>query len=127
MDWRREGRVGMVVFTTSLPGTAWAASREVDLLLNKLVGKGILTEADAHEVLREIAASLSSSGGDAAFDAFTESDFGGGGTNHKGNVWYVKLATLTHSTLQVKYFDTEEVTGAKDHFDTLQVDWTTKF
>ncbi|MBI2870663.1 MAG: putative porin [Candidatus Omnitrophica bacterium] len=64
---------------------------------------------------------------DAAFDGFVDSDFGGGGTNHKGNVFWVKLAVLENSTFGVKYFDTKEVTGSKNHFDTVQMDWVTKF
>jgi hypothetical protein len=63
----------------------------------------------------------------ATFSAFADSDFGGGGTDHKGHVYYLTLATLKSSTFGVKVFDTEEVTGAKDHFDTVQVDWVTKF
>src|SRR3989338_7272557 len=63
----------------------------------------------------------------AAFGAFADSDFGGGGTNNKGHVFYLTLATLKNSTLGAKYFDTEEVNDSKDHFDTLQLDWVTKF
>lgn len=63
----------------------------------------------------------------AAFDGFVDSDFGGGGTNHRGNVWYVKLATLKNSTLSAKFFDTEELKMPKNHFDTFQLDWVTKF
>ena len=63
----------------------------------------------------------------AQFDEFVDSDFGGGGTNHKGNVWYVKLGALKNSTIGIKWFDTEEVTGAKNHFDTVQMDWVTSF
>ncbi len=64
---------------------------------------------------------------DAAFDAFVDSDFGGGGTNHKGNVMYVTLATLKNSTASLKYYNADEVKGAKSHEDRLQVDWVTKF
>ena len=63
----------------------------------------------------------------ATFGAFADSDFGGGGTNNKGHVFYLTLATLKNSTLGAKYFDTEEVNDSKDHFDTLQLDWVTKF
>ena len=63
----------------------------------------------------------------AQFDEFADSDFGGGGTNHKGNVWYIKLGALKNSTIGIKWFDTEEVTGAKNHFDTVQMDWVTAF
>ena len=64
---------------------------------------------------------------DAAFDAFADSDFGDGGTNHRGNVWYVTLATLKNSTATLKHFNADEVNGAKSHEGRLQVDWMTKF
>lgn len=64
---------------------------------------------------------------DAAFDALVDSDFGGGGTNHRGNVWYLTLATLKNSTASLKYFNAEELKGEKSHEGRLQVDWVTKF
>ncbi|MBN1587093.1 MAG: putative porin [Candidatus Omnitrophica bacterium] len=64
---------------------------------------------------------------DAAFDAFVDSDFGSGGTNHKGHKVWLKLATLENSSLQFAYFDTKAVTGAVADNDTFQVDWVTKF
>ncbi|MBI2104094.1 MAG: putative porin [Candidatus Omnitrophica bacterium] len=66
-------------------------------------------------------------GADAAFDAFVDSDFGGGGTNRQGHVWYLTLAALKNSTVGLKYFNVEEVKGAKGHEDRLQTDWVTKF
>jgi hypothetical protein len=63
----------------------------------------------------------------AVFDAFTDSDFGGGGTNHKGNVFYLTLATLKNSSVTAKYYNATEVTRAKNHEDRFQVDWLTKF
>ena len=64
---------------------------------------------------------------DATLGAFTESDFGNGGTNHRGHVWWVKLATLKNSGIQLKYFNTQEVKDTKNHADTFQADWVTKF
>ena len=64
---------------------------------------------------------------DATFGAFTDSDFGNGGTNHRGHVWWMKLAMLSHSTLQLKYMNTQELKGAKNHADTFQADWVTTF
>lgn len=64
---------------------------------------------------------------DAAFDGFVDSDFGGGGTNHKGNVFYAKLAVLKNSTIGIEYDIAEEVAGAKDVEDRVQMDWETKF
>jgi polyhydroxyalkanoate synthesis regulator phasin len=64
---------------------------------------------------------------DATFGAFTSSDFGGGGTNHLGNVWWLKLATLKNSDLTLSYYAIREVKRPKSHEDRLQVDWLTKF
>ena len=64
---------------------------------------------------------------DATFGAFTGSDFGAGGTNHRGNVWWIKLAMLKNSQLGVKYYSAQEVKLPKSHEDRLQVDWLTKF
>jgi hypothetical protein len=64
---------------------------------------------------------------DAAFDEFVDSDFGGGGTNRLGNVYWVTLAVLKNSTLGAKYFVGKEIAGAKANEDRLQVDWVTKF
>lgn len=65
---------------------------------------------------------------DATFGAFTDSDFGSGGTNHRGHVYWLKFATLKNSSLQLKYFNTREVKGpTKNHADTFQADWVTKF
>lgn len=64
---------------------------------------------------------------DATLGAFTDSDFGNGGTNHRGHVWWVQLATLKNSVLQLKYFNTQQVTGIKANADTFQADWVTKF
>jgi hypothetical protein len=63
----------------------------------------------------------------AVFDLFTYSDFGGGGTNHLGSIWWLKIATLKNSTAGVKVFQTREASGAKNDFTTYQLDWTTKF
>lgn len=73
---------------------------------------------------------------DAAFDEFVDSDFGGGGTNRRGNVAWFTLAVLKNSTLGAKCFfrqDTLENFGSaatlaqESREDRLQVDWVTKF
>jgi len=64
---------------------------------------------------------------DATFGAFTESDFGNGGTNHIGHVWWFKFATLKNSAIQLKYFTTKQITGVKNFVDTFQADWVTSF
>ena len=64
---------------------------------------------------------------DATFGPYTDGDFGNGGTNHRGHVWWVTLATMKNSSVQLKYFTTKELKGAKNHADTFQADWVTKF
>jgi len=64
---------------------------------------------------------------DATFGPFTDSDFGNGGTNHRGHVYWVKLATMKNSSIQFKYLNTQEVSGSKNKADTFQTDWVTKF
>jgi hypothetical protein len=64
---------------------------------------------------------------DAVFDEFTDSDFNDGGTNNRGHVFWVTLATLKNSTLGVKYLIAKELKGAKTNEDRVQLDWVTKF
>jgi hypothetical protein len=64
---------------------------------------------------------------DAAFDEFVDSDFNGGGTNNRGHVFWVTLATLKNSTFGAKYLIGERLEGAKDVEDRAQLDWVTKF
>ncbi|MBI4343143.1 MAG: putative porin [Candidatus Omnitrophica bacterium] len=64
---------------------------------------------------------------DAAFGPYVDSDFGNGGTNHRGHVYWIKLATLEASSIQLKYFNAREVSGSKAKTDTFQADWVTKF
>lgn len=64
---------------------------------------------------------------DATFGPFTDGDFGNGGTNHRGHAWWVQLATLKNSSVQLKYYNTQELEGSKNHADTFQADWVTTF
>ena len=64
---------------------------------------------------------------DATFGPFTDSDFGNGGTNHTGHVYWVKLATLKNSVVQFKYYNTQEAKGSKNNADTFRADWMSKF
>jgi len=73
---------------------------------------------------------------DAAFDEFVDSDFGGGGTNRRGNVAWITLAVLKNSTFGVKGFFRQDAlnnfgSGASltQEFreDRFQMDWVTKF
>lgn len=64
---------------------------------------------------------------DAVLGLFTDSDFGDGGTNRSGHVYYATVGTLKNSTLGFKWFVTEEITGSDAAVDRFQVDWLTKF
>jgi hypothetical protein len=73
---------------------------------------------------------------DAAYDEFVDSDFGGGGTNRRGNVAWLTLATLKNSTFGVKaFFRQDQITNSgagatlvQDfREDRIQLDWVTKF
>ncbi len=67
-------------------------------------------------------------GQDATFGPFTHSDFGNGGTNHRGHAYWLKLAALKNSTIGLAAFNTREAKGTtKNHVDTYQMDWVTIF
>lgn len=67
-------------------------------------------------------------GQDATFGPFVDSDFGNGGTNHLGHAYWIKLAALKNSSVQLKYLNTREAKGpTKNHADAFQADWITKF
>jgi hypothetical protein len=67
---------------------------------------------------------------DAVFAAFTDSDFGGGGTDVKGHKFNTAYAFSKNTSLSITYFDNEygEHTRSEElDFDRLQVDIKTKF
>ncbi len=64
---------------------------------------------------------------DAVLDAFNDQDFHLGGTNAKGWVIGANLGVARNTSLAVKWFSTDEVSGPKFAEDTLQVDLTTHF
>lgn len=67
---------------------------------------------------------------DAVFAAFTDSDFGGGGTDVKGHKFNAAYAFSKNTSLSFTYFDNEygEHTRSEElDFDRLQVDIKTKF
>ena len=69
---------------------------------------------------------------DAAYDEFVDSDFAGGGTNRRGNVAWVTLATLKNSTFGCKYFFANSAikdssSTPKFRHDRIQLDWVTRF
>ncbi|MDX2465172.1 MAG: putative porin [Porticoccus sp.] len=67
---------------------------------------------------------------DAVFATFTDSDFGGGGTDVKGHKLNAAYAFSKNTSLSVTYFDNEygEYTRTEElDFDRLQLDLKTKF
>jgi Putative porin len=67
---------------------------------------------------------------DAVYAAFTDSDFGGGGTDVKGHKLNAAYAFSNNTSLSITYFDNEygDFTRSEElDFDRLQVDVKTKF
>jgi len=67
---------------------------------------------------------------DAVFAAFTDSDFGGGGTDVKGHKFNTAYAFSKNTSLSITYFDNEYGDHTRSEeldFDRLQVDIKTKF
>ena len=59
---------------------------------------------------------------DAVLDVFSDSDFHEGGTNAKGSELGAKVGLYDGVLVNVSYFITQEITGAKDDLERLQVD-----
>ena len=64
---------------------------------------------------------------DAAFGAIADSDFGGGGTNHKGHIFGVQMGLNKYASVGLKYFRTDEIEGTQNRFDTFQADLQLKY
>lgn len=64
---------------------------------------------------------------DATFGAIADSDFGTGGTNHKGHIMGVSMGINKYTSVGLKYFRTDEIEGSQAHNDTLQADLQMKF
>lgn len=64
---------------------------------------------------------------DATFGALTDSDFGAGGTNHKGHILGTQMGLNKWASVGVKYSRTDEIEGAQNKVDTFQADLQTKF
>jgi hypothetical protein len=64
---------------------------------------------------------------DAVVDGFTDSDFGGGGTNVKGSSVFANLALSQNVSLGVSWMSSDEVAGPPLKADTLQIDVNGKF
>ena len=64
---------------------------------------------------------------DATFGALTDSDFGGGGTNHKGHIMGIQMGLNKYASVGLKYLRTDEIEGTQTKVDTFQADLQTKF
>src|SRR3989338_3083119 len=64
---------------------------------------------------------------DATFGALTDSDFGTGGTNHKGHIMCVTMGLNKYANVGLKYLRTDEIAGSQAHNDTFQADLQMKF
>ncbi|MCM8794205.1 MAG: putative porin [Candidatus Omnitrophica bacterium] len=64
---------------------------------------------------------------DAVLGAITDSDFGGGGTNHQGHSVGARIGLNKYADLGVTYHNAREVNGAENDVDTLQIDSNLKF
>ncbi len=64
---------------------------------------------------------------DAVLGAFSDSDFGGGGTNHQGFAALAAYQVAKNATVSAKWFDTDQSNGSKVNNDTLQLDAVVKW
>lgn len=64
---------------------------------------------------------------DAVLDAFTDSDFHGGGTNAKGWILGGDLGVYKNTWLATRWLSTTEIDGPPFAIDTLQIDLNVKF
>ena len=64
---------------------------------------------------------------DAAFGAIADSDFGAGGTNHKGHIFGVQMGLNKWASVGLRYLRTDEIEGTQNRVDTLQADTVVKF
>ena len=64
---------------------------------------------------------------DAVVDAFTDSDFGGGGTNLQGYVIGANVALSPNVRLGLRYMSADEIAGSPFRSDTIQLDLSAKF
>ncbi len=66
-------------------------------------------------------------GSDAVIDAFTDSEFGGGGTNVKGWTLGAQWALSPNTAFAVTWLSSDAIAGPPLKSDTLQVDFKIKF
>jgi hypothetical protein len=66
-------------------------------------------------------------GADAVLDAFTDSNFHGGGTNAQGYLLKGELGLTRNVTFATQWYSANEINGPQLSIDTLQVDLNVKF
>jgi len=66
-------------------------------------------------------------GADAVLDAFTDSNFHGGGTNAQGYILGAQLGLARNVWCSLQWYSADEISGPKLAQDTLQVDINVKF
>ena len=64
---------------------------------------------------------------DAVVDGFTDSDFGGGGTNLQGYTLGASMALSRAVRFGLKWMSSDEIVGSPLSTDTLQIDLNAKF
>ncbi|MBI3615828.1 MAG: putative porin [Candidatus Omnitrophica bacterium] len=95
-------------------GGAWSAGVEVGKVTEKL-GSWKATYYFKH--LEQ----------NAVFGPLTDSDFGGGGTNHVGHVIGLQFGLNKWTSLAFKYFRVDEIIGSQNRNNTFQADLNVKF
>lgn len=64
---------------------------------------------------------------DAVFGALTDSDFGAGGTNHRGHMFGAQMGLNKYASMGVKYLRADGIDGTPSRNNTLQVDLQTQW
>ena len=64
---------------------------------------------------------------DAVVDAYTDSDFHGGGTDAKGWIFSGAYGIGRGTQLKLTYQSADEIDGVPLNIDTLQIDWISKY
>ncbi len=63
----------------------------------------------------------------ATFGPLTDSDFGGGGTNHFGHIMGVQMGLNKWASVALKYYRADEIIGTQNRNNTVQADMNMKF
>ncbi len=63
----------------------------------------------------------------ATFGPLTDSDFGGGGTNHYGHIMSLQMGLNKWANVVLKYYRADEIIGTQNRNNTVQADLNVKF